>query len=124
VPGFANFPGEALALFGAWKPALPFPTWIVVLAAWGALVIGAIYTMRAIRRILHGPLPDKWTGVQDATLWRKVPFVLLLAALLLFGCFPRLLTDKIKPSAEGIVRLVVGDGSPVKSAEATQADAR
>ncbi len=26
------------------------------------------------------------------------PFILLLASLLVFGCFPRLLTDKIQPS--------------------------
>ena len=31
-------------------------------------------------------------------LWRKLPFILLLASLLVFGCFPRLLTDKIQPS--------------------------
>ena len=31
-------------------------------------------------------------------LWRKAPFILLLACLLVFGCFPRLLTDKIQPS--------------------------
>ena len=41
----------------------------------------------------------------DADLWRKAPFALLVAALLLFGCWPRLLTDKIKPSAEPIVSM-------------------
>jgi hypothetical protein len=49
--------------------------------------------------MLHGPLPDQWATVVDAPhLWRKAPFILLLAALLVFGCFPRLLTDKIEPS--------------------------
>ena len=36
VPGFANFAGELAVMFGAWK-SLP---WIVVVAAWGGLVIG------------------------------------------------------------------------------------
>jgi len=37
--------------------------------------------------------------VADAPhLWRKAPFLLLLASLLIFGCYPRLLTDKIKPA--------------------------
>jgi NADH:ubiquinone oxidoreductase subunit 4 (subunit M) len=63
------------------------------------LIIGAVYMLRAIRALLHGPLPDQWTGVADApNFWRKVPFILLLASLLVFGCFPRLLTDKIEPS--------------------------
>ena len=56
--------------------------------------------LRAVRNILHGPLPEKWAGVADASnLWRKLPFALLLASLLVFGCFPRLLTEKIKPDA-------------------------
>ena len=72
---------------------------MTILACWGALIIGAVYMLRAIRAMLHGPLPEQWAGVADAPhLWRKAPFILLLASLLIFGCFPRLLTDKIKPS--------------------------
>ncbi len=57
VPGFANFAGEILVLFGTWKGALlASPQWFVVLATWGALIIGAVYMLRAIRRIFHGPL--------------------------------------------------------------------
>ena len=100
LPGFANFAGEVLILFGAWD-SLP---WFVVVAAWGALVIGAVYMMRAIRQILHGPLAEQWNVVRDADHWRGVPFVLLMTGLLVFGFVPGLLTDKIKPSAEGIVR--------------------
>jgi NADH-quinone oxidoreductase subunit M len=95
LPGFANFAGEITVFFGAWKA---FPV-VTILACWGALIIGAVYMLRAIRALLHGPLPDQWAGVADAPhLWRKAPFILLLAALLIFGCFPRLLTDKIEPS--------------------------
>jgi NADH-quinone oxidoreductase subunit M len=57
LPGFANFVGEATVFFGAW--AQPTLHWAVVLAVWGALVIGAVYMTRAIRNILHGPLPEK-----------------------------------------------------------------
>jgi hypothetical protein len=62
-------------------------------------VVGAIYLLRAIRAMLHGPLPEKWDGVTDAAhFWRKMPYGVLLASLLVFGFFPRLLTDKIGPS--------------------------
>ena len=64
---------------------------VTILACWGALIIGAVYMLRAMRDILHGPLPEKWAGVADAPhLWRKLPFILLLAGLLVFGCFPAL----------------------------------
>jgi NADH-quinone oxidoreductase subunit M len=100
VPGFANFAGEVTVFFGAWKD---FPH-VTILACWGALVIGAVYMLRAVRNILHGPLPEKWAGVADAPhLWRKTPFILLIGCLLVFGCFPRLLTDKIQQSVDGIL---------------------
>jgi NADH-quinone oxidoreductase subunit M len=114
LPGFANFAGEVLVLFGAWQAALAHPGWFVTAAAWGALVIGAVYLMRAVRRILHGPPQEQWAAVQDATLWRQVPFALLLAALLIFGCFPGLLTEKIKPSADAIVKLATQPPAPAK----------
>jgi NADH-quinone oxidoreductase subunit M len=100
LPGFANFAGEATVLFGAWRL---FPE-ITVLAAWGALLIGAIYMLRALRNLLHGPLADKWAAITDASnAWRKAPFAILLAFLLAFGFFPRLLTDKIQASVNSSV---------------------
>jgi NADH-quinone oxidoreductase subunit M len=107
LPGFANFAGEVTVLFGAWKAFRH----ITVLACWGALIIGAVYALRAMRSILHGPLPEKWANVADAPhLWRKAPFILLLAALIVFGFFPRLLTDKIKPDAEQVISMVNARG--------------
>jgi len=106
LPGFANFVGEVTVFFGAWK-VFPFVTG---LAVWGALMIGALYMLRAMRNVLHGPLPEKWAGIHDASnVWRKLPYALLLASLLVFGCFPRLLTEKITPDAETIVKMVRGE---------------
>ena len=103
LPGFANFAGEVMVFFGAWKP---LQLW-TVFAAWGALLIGAIYMLRAVRNILHGPLAESETNVTDAPyFWRKLPFLILLASLLVFGFFPKLLTEKIKPVTEQIVEMV------------------
>jgi NADH-quinone oxidoreductase subunit M len=113
LPGFANFAGEVTVFFGAWKTFRV----ITILACWGAMVVGAVYLLRAIRAILHGPLPQQWTGVVDArSFWRRTPFILLLASLFIFGLFPRLLTDKIQPPVEGIIRLVHSQtgGSPTQ----------
>ena len=105
LPGFANFVGEVTVFFGAWsQPSLHF---FVVLAVWGALVIGAVYMTRAIRNILHGPLPDKFSELPDAmNYWRKLPYALLLVSLLIFGFVPRLLTEKIIPDALKVVPAV------------------
>jgi NADH-quinone oxidoreductase subunit M len=106
LPGFVNFVGEITVFFGAWKV---FPV-VTGLAVWGALMIGALYMLRAMRNVLHGPMPDKWSRISDASnVWRKLPYALLLASLLVFGCFPRLLTEKITPDAEKIVKMVTGN---------------
>jgi NADH-quinone oxidoreductase subunit M len=105
LPGFANFVGEVTVFFGAWKV---FPL-VTGLALWGALLIGALYMLRAVRNILHGPLPENFSNLIDAGLWRKLPYVLLLASLFLFGIWPRLLTEKITPDAQKIV--VMANGS-------------
>jgi NADH-quinone oxidoreductase subunit M len=106
LPGFANFAGEVMVFFGAWN-ALRL---ITILAVWGGVIIGAVYMLRALRSILHGPISPQWAELQDAAApWRRLPFALLLAALLLFGMAPRLLTDRITPSAEAIVKMVSGN---------------
>ena len=121
LPGFANFAGEITVFFGAWK-AFPLVT---ILACWGALIIGAVYMLRAVRAMLHGPLPEQWASVADAPhLWRKLPFILLLASLLVFGCFPRLLTDKIKPGARTqIVKMASSRAATLPAARRRVADA-
>jgi NADH-quinone oxidoreductase subunit M len=123
LPGFANFVGEVTVFFGAWKV---FPL-VTGFALWGALLIGALYMLRAMRNVLHGPLPEKWSGIPDAAnAWRKLPYALLLASLLVFGFCPGLLTEKIKPDAEKIVNLatVKADGAvvgnPVNSTQGSQ----
>jgi NADH-quinone oxidoreductase subunit M len=112
LPGFANFVGEVTVFFGAWK-AFPLMTG---LALWGALMIGALYMLRAMRNVLHGPLPEKWADISDASnVWRKLPYALLLASLLVFGCFPRLLTEKIAHDVGKIVEMARGETIAVGS---------
>jgi len=117
LPGFANFVGEVSVFFAAWKV---FPA-VTILAVWGALVIGGIYMTRAVRKILHGPLPEKYANVGDATgIWRKLPYALLLASLFTFGFFPKLLTNQITPDAQKIVTMTGRETAVVGSTRVLQ----
>ncbi len=109
LPGFGNFVGELLVFFGAIKS---FPV-VTAFALWGALVIGAVYMLRAVRTLMHGEVSETAKSIKDAeTSWQRLPFVLLLGVLLLFGCFPGLLTDKIRPSVEAILEQARQQGAP------------
>ena len=111
LPGFLNFWGEVQVFFGAWQmPALRVVT---VLAVWGALIIGAVYMLRAVRAVMHGAMPEKWANLSDANLWRKLPYVVLIVSLLVFGFFPKLLTEKITPVTEQIVSMATVTVKPV-----------
>lgn len=118
LPGFANFVGEVSVFFGAWsEPSLRL---ITVLACWGALIIGAVYMLRAVRNMLQADLPARWAEIADASnLWRKLPYALLLVSLLVFGCFPRLLTDKIRGPASAIAQMAKPIIASHSSAEPT-----
>ncbi|HYG25011.1 MAG TPA: NADH-quinone oxidoreductase subunit M [Verrucomicrobiae bacterium] len=118
LPGFANFAGEVTVFFGLWQE--PSLRTIAVLACWGALIIGAIYMLRAVRNALHAEVPEQWANVTDAPhIWRKLPFIVLLFCLLLFGILPRLLTDKITPSVSRIVQMA----RPASIPQAAETDA-
>jgi NADH-quinone oxidoreductase subunit M len=98
-----------MTLFASWQNFRV----VTIFAVWGALVIGAVYMLRAIRNIVHGPMPEHWERVQDARgPLRKLPFALLGVTLLVFGVFPGLLTEKIKASVAPIVQTV----NPAKTA--------
>ncbi|MSU31798.1 MAG: NADH-quinone oxidoreductase subunit M [Pedosphaera sp.] len=112
LPGFANFAGEATVLFGSWK-SLP---WIVVAASWSGLILGAVYMLRALRSILYGEERKELAAVIDLGWWRRLPFALLIAALLLFGVAPSLLSRRIEPVAKEIVKAATNRSTPSRVA--------
>jgi NADH-quinone oxidoreductase subunit M len=94
VPGFANFVAEILVLLGAWDQYRG----LTVLAVLG-LVITAIYLLKAIRFGFQGPLLGRCANLTDAqTLAARLPYVLLLALLILVGCLPSVILTHIQTS--------------------------
>jgi NADH-quinone oxidoreductase subunit M len=99
VPGFANFVAEILVLLGSWDQY----RWLSVLAVFG-LVITAIYMLKAIRLGFQGPLNPRFAQLKDATtFFARLPYVLLLALLILVGCWPTLIMTHIGSSTKTIV---------------------
>ena len=76
--------------------------------------------LRAVRNILHGTLPSEFSNIADAQgWWRKLPFALLFVTLLIFGVWPRMLTDKIQPAAQRIVTMANAGSTSAPSAVTT-----
>ena len=96
LPGFANFWGEFTIFIALWQ----FSHTFTVLAVAG-IVISAVYGLRAAARVFFGTPTDAFAGVMaqypPADLnWReKTPALILLAALLFIGFWPKSLTAPI-----------------------------
>lgn len=102
LPGFANFPGEIMIFFGAfrhgWEMArFHFFQVATVLALWG-VVISAVYMLRAYRKTFMGPPIERWKEIVDLRSGLRVPVALLVAALLWFGFYPQLFVRLVVPS--------------------------
>ncbi len=99
LPGFSNFAAELLIFIGSWKS---FP--LIVGFGVFAILITAIYLLRAVQSVCYGPANPQWKDLKDAvTLTDKLPFLLLLGALFLFGFWPQGLLRLILPAVAGVL---------------------
>ncbi|MSU24313.1 MAG: NADH-quinone oxidoreductase subunit M [Opitutus sp.] len=93
LPGFANFWGELTIFVALWQ----FSPLITALAVAG-VVLSAIYGLRSAARVFFGPPTEQLTRVTnlhpvaDLRWAEKIPALILLAALLFIGFWPKSLT--------------------------------
>jgi NADH-quinone oxidoreductase subunit M len=89
LPGFANFVSEMMVIVGAWESTSIWTKVPAILAIWG-LVITGVYLLRAVKDIWYGEPKARWQGLRDARrLEERLPYVVLVAALLVFGFWPQ-----------------------------------
>src|SRR5881398_2912738 len=85
LPGLANFAGEIMIFFGAFKNGWEMAHFhlfqiATVLGLWG-VVISAVYMLRAYRTTFMGPIPERWKDILDLRPALRVPVTLLVGAL-------------------------------------------
>ena len=91
LPGFGNFWGE----FGIFLALRDQALWIQAGAA-STVVLSAIYMLRAVAQTFHGPLRAELSArpnVADLGWADRLGPLALLAASLLLGCYPALVTQ-------------------------------
>jgi NADH-quinone oxidoreductase subunit M len=101
LPGFANFAGEIMIFFGAFKNGWEIERFhlfqiATVLGLWG-VVISTVYMLRAYRKTFMGTLAERWKDLVDLRPILRVPVALLVGALLCYGFFPQSFVRMIAP---------------------------
>jgi NADH-quinone oxidoreductase subunit M len=100
LPGFANFPGEIMVVFGAFQNGFDqhrfqFFQWAALFALWG-VVMSAVYMLRAYRRIFFGRTGS--AKVADLPFGLRLPIALLVISSLFFGFFPQTVVRTVVPA--------------------------
>jgi NADH-quinone oxidoreductase subunit M len=105
LPGFANFAGEIMIFFGAFKNGWEMERFhlfqiATVLGLWG-VVISTVYMLRAYRKTFMGTLAERWKDLIDLRPILRAPVAFLVGALLCYGFFPqsfvRIITPAFRP---------------------------
>src|SRR6266513_1702324 len=102
LPGFANFAGEIMIFFGAFKNGWEMARFHIfqiatVLALWG-VVISTVYMLRAYRKTFMGTMSERWKEVVDLRPALRVPVALVVGGLLCYGFFPQSLVRMVTPT--------------------------
>ncbi|MBO6102368.1 MAG: NADH-quinone oxidoreductase subunit M, partial [Opitutales bacterium] len=95
LPGFANFWGEFSVFAALWQ----FSPIVCALAVSG-IVISAVYGLRAVANIFMGGEGEAVRGreAKDVGVLERLPIVLLLAGLVVFGFAPKIMTNSLNSS--------------------------
>ena len=102
LPGLANFAGEIMIFFGAFKNGWEMDRFHIfqiatVLALWG-VVISTVYMLRAYRKTFMGAMSERWKELIDLRPVLRVPVALLVGALLCYGFFPQSFVRIVTPT--------------------------
>src|SRR5438552_2574469 len=102
LPGFANFAGEIMIFFGAFRNGWEIGRFHIfqiatVLALWG-VVLSTVYMLRAYRKTFMGNIREQCQKLHDLRRALRVPVMLLVAALLCCGFFPQIFVRMITPA--------------------------
>jgi NADH-quinone oxidoreductase subunit M len=99
LPGMAPFVSEFLVLAGTFTENRP----VAVIATLG-IILAAAYVLWMIQRTTHGPLNPTLSSVEpmrrDLSIRERFVVAPLIVLIVLFGFYPKPLTDVINPAVE------------------------
>ncbi len=96
LPGFANFWGELTIFVALWNFSHAF-----TIIAVAGIVISAIYGLRAAAKVFFGPATGEFAQVaadnpvSDLRWSERLPALILIAALLFIGFWPKAVSDPV-----------------------------
>lgn len=110
LPGFSGFAAEMTVFMGSWQNT---DMWyrLATISACASIVVTAVYILRALGKVMMGPLLDEHHAqITDAGWNEKLAAVILILGVVVVGVAPLLLQHLISPSADSIMQNVLRAG--------------
>lgn len=98
LPGLNGFPGEFLALIGAFSGA----RWWGVVAVTG-VILAALYLLWAYQRTFHGPVTPENASMKDMTASEFGVMLPLLVLIVFLGIYPTPMLERMEPTVDAVV---------------------
>ncbi|MDQ6420951.1 NADH-quinone oxidoreductase subunit M [Paenibacillus sp. LHD-117] len=98
LPGLSGFVGEFLSLLGLFETM----RWLTAAAVVG-IILTAVYVLRSVLGITFGERREEHVALKDARFIEALPMIVLLAFIVLLGCYPSVLTDTVQFSVGGFM---------------------
>jgi len=106
LPGTSGFAAEFITFVGSYSSqAVNWIQLYTILGVFG-IVLTAGYILWMLQRVFYGPPLEKFSKVPDANNVDKICIFSFVAAIMLVGIYPAILTNVIKMGVEPIARLV------------------
>lgn len=131
LPGFSGFVAEMTVFMGAWQNP-NFWYRLATIAACASIVVTAVYILRALGKVMWGPLQvDNWQlavdsktvkeksnprqqirniEFSDAEWNEKLAAVILIAGVVVMGVAPFLIQNLLNPASEEVMKNIVRAG--------------
>ncbi|HHT9153727.1 MAG TPA: complex I subunit 4 family protein, partial [Candidatus Hypogeohydataceae bacterium YC40] len=98
IPGLCNFVGEFLIFVGAFRANA-----IYGVAATFVMVLTAVYLLWMFWKVMFGPAPERTRSWYDLSCMEMVTLTLPAIFVVLIGVYPKILLDRIEPSAVALL---------------------
>ncbi|HJX03611.1 MAG TPA: NADH-quinone oxidoreductase subunit M [Dehalococcoidia bacterium] len=105
LPGTSGFIAEFTTFIGSFSSTAFNGIQIYTVLGILGVVLTAGYILWMLQKTFYGPPQDKYNGVPDADLVEKICIFSFVAAILLVGVYPAILTDIIQMGIEPVARL-------------------
>lgn len=98
LPGLSSFVSEFLVLVGTFTR---YP--LAAIIGTTGIVLAALYVLLTVQRSLHGPTTPGNESLTDLNLREKIAIAPVIAILIIFGFFPKPITDVLNPASHEVM---------------------